>query len=66
MFWANAYAKTNLMLPWKFYNERCYRTISAIFGANVPNEKPTDAHDPLVDCKFQIDRLIKIMATIKT
>lgn len=57
----DAYQKINHALPWKFYNERCYRTISSLFPevkALIP--KPENAHDPIVDCEYQIKVLVKL------
>lgn len=55
---ANAYQKCGIELPWKFYNERCYRTLVALFPTNI--SKPVNAHDPLADCYYQLHRLLKL------
>lgn len=56
---ANAYQKCGMVPPWKFYNERCYRTMLALFPANRA-KKPEDAHDPTVDCYYQIKNLLSL------
>lgn len=56
---ANAYQKCGIPVPWKFYNERCYRTLVQTFASNVP-KKPENAHDPLADCHYQIGRLLSL------
>lgn len=55
----NAYQKADMTLPWKFWDERCYRTAVNLFPANVP-KKPENAHNPVADCYYQIERLFKL------
>jgi hypothetical protein len=55
----NAYQKIGLPVPWKFYNERCYRTVVSLFAQNVP-KKPENAHDPVADCHYQLNRLLAL------
>lgn len=52
---ANAYAAAGLALPWKFYNDRCYRTVSA-FNPVERVQKGTH-HNALDDAISQADHL---------
>jgi hypothetical protein len=56
----NAYRATGIPLPWGRHNEQCYRT--KVFGyEHVFNEpKPINAHDPRVDCLYQIKKLCAV------
>lgn len=59
----HGFHKVNMELPWKFYNERCYRTMAAIFPVDLP--KPDEAHDPVVDCTYQIKKLQRIYRNLQ-
>ncbi len=57
----NLYQKMNIMPKWKFRDERCYRTINSLFlSIQTASEDKTDAHNPIVDCRYQIKRLCLI------
>lgn len=59
---SSALKRSSLPEPWHFWNERCFRTVKAMYPG-VPYdtaEKGEMAHDPLVDCEFQIRHLLKI------
>ena len=57
-----AYRLTGIECPWHYTNERDFRTVRAMYPAVVydPSEKGSEAHDPLVDVRFQINHLFKI------
>lgn len=58
-----AYRAVGLPLPWKFWNERCHRTLTQ---RNPSVEQPTregEWHNALVDAKHQARWLIKIAET---
>ena len=61
---ANAYRAVNLDPPWRFWNDRCYRTVKSMFGKNVKLERIGEHHNALDDAKSQADHLIRIMAAI--
>lgn len=48
--------------PWKFFNERCFRTLRNAFPSVEydPGEKGEDAHTALADAIFQARHLMKI------
>lgn len=47
--------------PWKYYNQRCFRTIKGLPGANdVKPKREGVHHDALDDAKFQMDWLLNI------
>lgn len=45
--------------PWKFYNDRCYRTIKALFP-DVPRVKPEIPHHAMHDAVAQAQHLVSI------
>jgi 3' exoribonuclease, RNase T-like len=55
---ASLYRQLSLPIPWDFWNERCVRTVIAL-GGLAKGPKPTDAHDPLADCIYQVQEVIK-------
>jgi hypothetical protein len=58
----SAYKRAQIPVPWYWSNERCFRTVHNLNPQVVYDiaEKGSGAHDPLVDCKFQIEHLFKI------
>lgn len=46
--------------PWKFYNDRCYRTMKALFPA-VPRVKPIIPHHAMHDAVAQAQHLVNIL-----
>jgi len=60
---ADGYGACKLPLPWKYYNEMCYRTMAKLVPSTI--EKPKDAHDPIIDCEYQIKVLYHVLQTLK-
>jgi inhibitor of KinA sporulation pathway (predicted exonuclease) len=63
---ANAYRACELELPWKFFNNRCFRTLKNIYP-DVPSLGVSPAgvkHNALDDAKSQAWRLIDILSYI--
>jgi hypothetical protein len=62
----DAFNQLGIAVPWKYNNERCYRTISKEFDKFLDEvfPYPEDAHDPLVDCMYQVTRLNHIYRRI--
>lgn len=60
---ANAYKAVNLTVPWKFYNNRCYRTLRGIFSG-VPMVRSGTHHNALDDAKDQATHLVAILNSI--
>lgn len=58
----SAYKRAQQPVPWYWSNERCFRTVRNLNPQVVydPGEKGDGAHDPTVDCKFQIEHLFKV------
>jgi len=54
----NTYTSWDIELPWKFYNERCYRTVASLAGVKAVKDE-SKAHDPEYDCEIQIAALTK-------
>lgn len=59
----NAYERNGYIPPWKWYNDRCYRTMKTMFGHLVAGEEPFDgvAHNALDDALHQAKRLVQIL-----
>ncbi len=59
-----AFNAVDMMKPWKYYNERCFRTIKGLVGKQVYEANkvnPTVAHSALDDAKAQAATLVKIL-----
>src|SRR5258706_14641873 len=61
----NLYQRINILSKWKFRDERCYRTMNSLFSAfaGIPTTN-NNAHDPIQDCRYQINRLCSIWKQI--
>lgn len=60
---AQCYTVTGKRLPWKFINDRCYRTLKAILPA-IEMERTGTYHNAFDDAKSQAMHALKIMARI--
>lgn len=56
---SNAYRKTQLTQPWKFWNDRCYRTIKSLYP-DVQFERIGVFHNAIDDAESQALHLISI------
>lgn len=57
---AHAYSSVGIAVPWKFWNNRCYRTIKAICN-DVPEDKRIGTyHSAVDDAEHQARHLMKI------
>ncbi len=56
---AAAYRAAKMEVPWKFWNDRCYRTISAMFAKSRVNRVGTH-HHALDDAKTQALALVQM------
>lgn len=56
----SAYAACGLEVPWKFWNDRCYRTVLALFPKTV-KVRPRVAHNALEDAEAQALTLRSIL-----
>jgi exodeoxyribonuclease VIII len=59
---AAAYRACELNLPWKFWNNRCYRTIKANY-AHIPPDKK-NGHNALEDARNQAEHLMKLVPSL--
>jgi hypothetical protein len=61
-----AYNACSMKAPWRYVNERCYRTLVSLYP-DVRRDEPFVGikHDPIADCEHQIKILIKILEKIK-
>ena len=56
----SAYDRMPLTVPWRYTNNRCYRTIKNEFGADIQFVRVGTAHNALDDAISQAEHLIKI------
>jgi hypothetical protein len=63
---SNAYEKIGKPIPWNFWNERDVRTLLSLMP-HIKNEtdKVGISHNPIDDCKFQINYCTKIWNALK-
>lgn len=62
---ASAYRQCSLPLPWEYRNNRCYRTMKAMYP-QVPFVREGTHHNALDDAATQALHLIKIFKAMKT
>ena len=55
----NAYLATGVYPPWRYTDERCYRTLRSVFPA-IEYVPPTLAHDALEDARAQATHCQKL------
>lgn len=60
---ANAYAAAGKPLPWKYWNDRCVRTVGAMFPDIPKPARQGTHHNALDDAIYQAETLINIRAT---
>ena len=58
----SAYKRIGENAPWRYFNERCFRTLRNAFPSIEynPDDKGDDAHTALADAIFQAKHLFKI------
>lgn len=61
---AAAYDAAGVNTPWKFWNNRCYRTLKNLFPL-VPMHRSGTHHHGLHDAESQAYHLMDILATLK-
>ena len=59
----SAYERAQIIAPWDFWNDRCYRTVKTMFKQTPMVEKPTVAHHALADAEAQAKHLMLIAKT---
>lgn len=60
---ANAYRRAQHQLPWRFWNDRCYRTMKAL-RPDIKLERSGTHHNALDDAISQAQHLLAIMAAL--
>ncbi|MDP2263263.1 MAG: 3'-5' exonuclease [Hydrogenophaga sp.] len=53
--------RLGMQAPWRYYNERCYRTVRER-APSVPQAERTGMHNALEDAKYQAQHLLAIAA----
>jgi hypothetical protein len=61
VIFGSAYRNCQMVTPWSFWNDRCYRTMKNIY-ANVPMVRTGTAHNALEDAKSQALHLMAMFA----
>lgn len=61
---ANAYSATKRATPWRFWNDRCYRTVKALNSA-VPFTREGTHHNALDDAISQARHLCQIFQSLR-
>lgn len=59
---SNAYSAVGIDQPWKFWNDRCYRTIAAMHPSR--RSQQGTYHNALDDAKSQVEHMIEIALDI--
>jgi hypothetical protein len=60
----NAYSNNDLVQPWKFWDDKCYRTIKGMYK-NIKLERVGTFHNAVDDAESQALHLIKILNSNK-
>jgi len=60
---SNAYLSCGMEIPWKFYNDRCYRTVKNVYPEIKLNRVGVH-HNAVDDAKSQALHLIEILKSI--
>ena len=60
---SNAYKAVGIEQPWKFWNDRCYRTLSSL--SNIKRVQRGTHHNALDDAKSQAEHLILINKSLR-
>ena len=58
---ANAYKRHKLPAPWKFWNDRCFRTLKSLHPPVEPPVRDGTHHNALDDAVFQVQYARKIL-----
>jgi len=62
---ACAYAAIGRDLPWKFWNNRCYRTVKSFHPEVKINRAAGVHHNALFDAKNQADHLLRMLRPVR-
>lgn len=55
--------RSGLAAPWRFFNERCFRTVKAMYPKVEMDEREGTHHNALDDAIHQVKHLFKIVRT---
>jgi exodeoxyribonuclease VIII len=58
-----AYERLGLEVPWKFYNDRCYRTIKSL-APDIKLERVGTYHNAVDDAVSQAEHLVRIVKSL--
>lgn len=63
---ANLYKRLNMAVPWKFWNDRCFRTLKTQFGLVRPPVHEGVEHHALADALNQVRYLQEVYRCLAT
>jgi len=55
----------NMPAPWRWYNDRCYRTLKNMFPEISPSEQANDKHNALSDAYWQAEHASRIFKYVR-
>lgn len=58
---SNAYFNADLRVPWRYHNNRCYRTVKNLYPHIKPPERQGTHHNALDDARHQAAHLREIL-----
>jgi hypothetical protein len=61
---AAAYQAASMAYPWRFWNNRCYRTLRSMYHGPITLERVGTHHNALDDAKTQAAHAIKIFSLL--
>ena len=62
---AGHYERMNYPLPWKFWNNRCFRTLKSLQTGLTKPVFRSGAHNALADAEYQVEWLLGIARTVR-
>jgi hypothetical protein len=60
-----AYRAVGLEQPWRYWNDRCLRTLSAMFPSIEKPPREGTHHHALDDAEYQVERVLHIRRTLR-
>lgn len=61
---SSAYRRQKMQVPWQYWNERCYRTVKAMYPG-IKMQRTGTHHNALDDAESQSKHLLEMLASVK-
>jgi hypothetical protein len=55
-----AYEAAGMIVPWEFWNDRCYRTLKGLYGGEIKMDRQGTHHNALDDARDQARHAVEI------